>query len=131
MKHAADSVVSEAGATVYGSWCPAAAAKLTNVGLLSKDTIARVANKTAEACTSERTGLLKAVLKGVPKKSSQEKLIVQMLTQDEPVRKKFTEALTEAKKCGCPPSLCLFCKAATLYKSATAPAAAKIGAPSG
>jgi hypothetical protein len=119
--------VSEASGTVFGGWCPKAAATLSNVGLLSKDTIARVANKTAEACTSERAGLLKAVLKGVPKKSSQQRLIVQLLTQDEPVRRKFTEAFTEAKKCGCPPSLCLFCRAAESTRATAAPAAAKSG----
>ncbi len=111
MKEASNKALSDAAATVFGSWCPAAAAKLAKVEILTKDAIASAANKTVAACGTDKKGPL-GYLTGAPKQVSQERIIAQVLTANAPVRNKITEALTEAKKCGCPPSLCLFCKAA-------------------
>lgn len=113
MKQAGDAVVSDAAATVWGTWCPKAAAKLANVEILTKDVIGKAANKTASACTQARGGGLKSFLKGVPRRVDQRRIIAQVVGSDAPLRQKVNDALTEAQKCGCPPSLCLFCKAAT------------------
>ncbi|GBG00540.1 hypothetical protein Rsub_13243 [Raphidocelis subcapitata] len=112
VKQAGDAVVSDAAATVYGTWCPKAAAKLTNVELLTKDVISRAANKTTSACVEARAGGLKKLLKGLPRRVDQRRIIAQAVNSNAPLRQKVNEALTEAQKCGCPPSLCLFCKGA-------------------
>lgn len=131
MKQASTQVLSDAGATVFGSWCPAAAAKLKNVELLTKDTIERAANKSVAACAAAgkpKKGL--AGLLGLPSPGGggeSQRVVAQLLLSSDPVRRRVTEALTEARRCGCPPSLCLFCKAAEtvpLPPPLVAPAAA-------
>jgi len=114
VKQASNSVLSDAAATVYGDWCPKAAAKLANVKVLTSDAIAAAANKKVAACGSSKKGLIGS-LTGLPQHVSQAKIITDLVFSNAPVRKKITEALNEAQKCGCPPSLCLFCKPAKVF----------------
>ena len=105
MKRAGSQVVSDAAATVWGSYCPRAAARLKDVELFTSDAVSRAANRSAEACSGRRGKLF-----GLPKAAdSAQKVVFQMVSSNEPLRRRVTEALTEARRCGCPPSLCLFC----------------------
>jgi hypothetical protein len=116
VKQASSKVLTDAAATVFGGWCPAAAAKLDGFEVFTNDTITRLANKTAAACGGQQLpGVLGALMQvpgGLPKQVSKEQIVVQLLAGDAPLRRRVGEALTEAKKCGCPPSLCLFCRPA-------------------
>ena len=115
MKEASTKVIADASATVFDTWCPKASSKLQNFSLLTKDVIAKASNKTAEACGGKPTGLLGALLPGVTgvlAPVTQQQLVTDLLTSHAPLKQKFAEVLNEAKKCGCPPSLCLFCSPA-------------------
>lgn len=117
MKEASSKVLADASTTVFGGWCPRAAAKLQNFSILTKDVMSKAANKTAEACGGQPKGLaalLPGASLGLP--VSQQEIVANVLTQNAPLRQKFVDALKEAKKCGCPPSLCLFCSAADSSK---------------
>lgn len=111
MKSAGAAVLSDAAASAFGDWCPAAAARLKNVTLLTSDTISRAAARSADACAASRPrkGLFGAV--GLPSLGASEtdRIVGQLVFSNEPVRRKVADALTEAKRCGCPPSLCLWC----------------------
>lgn len=116
MKSASTRALSDAASSAFGGWCPAAAAKLQNVTLLSADTIARAAERSVGACSSaaaaaggRRTGLFGGLPKLPLGVSQSDKIVAQLVLSDAPIRKKVTDALTEAKRCGCPPSLCLWC----------------------
>ncbi|KAI8472458.1 MAG: hypothetical protein J3K34DRAFT_457838 [Monoraphidium minutum] len=122
MKEASSKVISDASATVFGSWCPKAAAKLTNFEILTSDVIARAANKTAAACAADAPrGILAAFAPGAPHVVTQQAAVRELLMSHEPLKKKVAEALNEAMKCGCPPSLCLFCKPAASTDAISGP----------
>lgn len=93
-------VLADAGALVYGSWCPQAAAKFNNLETLVTDSLQNITKRVAERCTQKDGN-------GHTRKG-----IADLATSSaKPLVKKLAEALTEAKSCGCQKvAACTWCK---------------------
>lgn len=99
-------MLADAGALVYGSWCPQAAAKFANLETLITDSLQNITKRVAERCSKKdgnghtRKGIADLAISSV-----------------KPLVKKVAEALTEAKSCGCKKVLCTWCKPAQAVSS--------------
>jgi hypothetical protein len=94
----AANVFADAGAVVFGSWCPKAKAKFTDLDLITTETVSKIIKATAERCT-QKTG------------SDQDmQLVHHLLTGNNTYTKNVADALTEAKSCGCKKTTCFWCK---------------------
>lgn len=99
VRNVSGQVLADAGALVYGSWCPQAAAKFANLESILDDSLQNITKRVAERCTQKdgngvsRNGLAKFAAGGL-----------------KPLVKKAAEALTAAKSCGCQKISCTWCK---------------------
>lgn len=93
-------VLADAGALVYGSWCPQAAAKFANLETMVTDSLQNITKRAAERCTAKDGN-------GHSHKTIRDLAI----SSSKPLVKKIAEALTEAKSCGCLKISCTWCKA--------------------
>lgn len=131
MKEAANQVISDAGAGVYAEWCPAAAAKLAQIKVLTSDLISQASSRSASVCSNSTAGPLGIKLpRGAPRSAAQTRVIAAAVFGSKPLREKVTDVVTTARKCGCPPSVCLFCRKAA-PRSAAPAAVAVPAAPAG
>lgn len=113
IKDVSAEVFADAGGVVFNSWCPKAAAKLSDMELLTSETLNHIVNKVAQRCT-QRDGNGQAG-----------DLITVVLTGNKPFVKNVAEALTEAKSCGCKSSKCFWCSAGQELTKPPATAAPK------
>lgn len=113
-------VLADAGALVYGSWCPQAAAKFANLETLVTDSLQNITKRMAERCTKQDgSGATHKVIRDLATSSAK------------PLVKKIAEALTEAKSCGCKKVqvACTWCKPGQQVASPGELAAQVMGAP--
>lgn len=92
-------VLADAGASVYGSWCPSAAAKFANLETHIDESLKNVTQRIVKRC-SHTDG----------NRASHKNLADFARSSMKPLVKKVAEALTEAKSCGCKKITCTWCK---------------------
>lgn len=110
VKDASTTVFADASGTVFGSWCPPAAAKVANLTLLNDETISRAVQHASERCTNTSGSGQTA------------DVIVQALTGSEPLLERVADALGEARTCGCQPSpACMWCSPAQVVNRPIGP----------
>jgi hypothetical protein len=113
VKDVSSEVFADAAGVVFNSWCPKASAKLSQMELLTSETLQHIVNKSVERCTKKDGN------------GGDREFIGQILSGNKPFVKNIADALTEAKSCGCKVNRCFWCSAGQEMLNAPATVAAK------
>jgi hypothetical protein len=113
VKDVSSEVFADAAGVVFNSWCPKASAKLSQMELLTSETLTHIINKKVERCTQKDGN------------GGDREFIGQILLSNKPFVKNIADALTEAKSCGCKVNRCFWCSAGQEMLNAPATVAAK------
>jgi len=112
-KMAVMSALSDAGATIFGEWCPTASTKIKSMVTAVEDMVDTILKADAEACASGDGGggIGGDDGLGVATVANKTALIERTLTTFDPLVTAIGEALNDAQNCGCKPSSCYWCNA--------------------
>jgi hypothetical protein len=113
VKDVSSEVFADAAGVVFNSWCPKASAKLSQMELLTSETLQHIISKKVERCTQKDGN------------GGDREFIGQILLSNKPFVKNIADALTEAKSCGCKVNRCFWCSAGQEMLSAPATVATK------
>jgi hypothetical protein len=113
VRRASTGLFADSAATVFGSWCPEAALKLSNITFFKDNTVKLIVNETQQYCTKNNGG----------RPGGFSRIIAKSLQKDVSTLKKIQDALTAAKSCGCKGSVnaCVWCKADQLQEAPVSP----------